>query len=284
MLICAKASILRHKIPLRMDIKEIMQQINLPEIEVYVNHMHLGTMETKFHSHSKGQLLYAEGGIVHIFIKEKHWYLPARCFMWIPSNTQHKILIVSKQVTLYNFYYNDEDAENNFFKHTNIYFANDLMRAMILHTASWFGPISTQEKSKYYFLKALKENLPLVESTKLPLMIQHPFPRDPKLLEIAIFLNSNIETSYTIEDIASKFGLSTRTLSRKFKEDLGMNYVRFLRALRITKAFQLIADQQYSIYEIALMVGYSSIASFSNIFYKIAGIRPTDYQKLLNDK
>src|SRR5690606_4415784 len=129
--------------------------------------------------------------------------------------------------------------------------------------------------------RAIKENLPQIESTKLPIMMQHPFPKDPKLLEIAKFLNANLETNYTIEEVAQRFGLSTRTLSRKFKENLGMNYVRFLRSLRITKAFELLAEKQHNIYEITLMVGYSSLSAFSNIFYKVAGIRPTEYSKLL---
>ena len=85
-----------------------------------------------------------------------------------------------------------------------------------------------------------------------------------------------------MEYIAEKFGMSTRSLSRKFKENLGMNYVRFLRSLRITQALELLAEQKYNIYEIAMMVGYGSLAGFSNIFNKVAGIRPTDYAKLLS--
>lgn len=269
---------------MRLDIIEIMAEIDHDENDYYVNHMHLSTVETKVHQHRKGQLLYAEGGIVHIFIEEKHWYLPARCFMWIPSFTKHSILTYSKKVDLYNIYFSNDITQNNFFNVPNIYFANDLLREMVLYTASWFGPIQIDKPAKYYFLKALKENLPVIESTQIPIMMQHPFPKDPKLLEIAFFLSNNLDTSYSIEEIASKYGLTTRTLSRKFKENLGMNYVRFLRSLRMTKAFQLIAEKQFNMYEIALQVGYSSLAAFSNIFLKIAGIRPTDYAKLLNTK
>jgi len=37
-------------------------------------------------------------------------------------------------------------------------------------------------------------------------------------------------------------------------------------------------------YEIAFMVGYGSLAAFSNVFYQVAGIRPTDYAKMLHKK
>lgn len=267
---------------INMELKDIMQEIDSSQVDYYVNHMHLNAVETKIHQHTKGQLLYAEGGIVHIFVEEKHWYLPARCFMWIPADTKHSILTYSKKVDLFNIYFSTEEEEDYFYAAPNIYFANDLLREMIFYTSGWFGKILIEDRPKYYFLKALKANLPSIESTKLPIMMQHPFPKDPKLFEIATFLSNNLDSNYTIDQIAQRFGLSTRTLSRKFKENLGMNYVRFLRSLRITKAFQLIAEQQNSMYEIAFKVGYGSLAAFSNIFLKIAGIRPSDYAKLLS--
>jgi len=265
-----------------MDLKDIIKELDGNDIDYYVNHMHLSAVETKMHKHQKGQLLYAEGGIVHVFVEDRHWYLPARCFMWIPANVNHSILTYSKKVDLYNIYFFKESHENDFFNKTNIYFANDLLREMILYTSKWFGKIIPKDPAKYYFLRALKENLPEIESTKVPIMTQHPFPKDPKLFEIAVFLNNNLDTNYSIEEIAAKFGLSTRSLSRKFKESLGMNYVRFLRALRMTKAFQLISEKQYNMNQIATMIGYSSLTAFSNIFQKVSGIRPTDYAKLIN--
>lgn len=264
-----------------LDIKQLLGDVDRSDVEAYVNHTYLASFETEFHQHAKGQLIYAEGGIVHIFIQDKHWYLPARCFMWIPPKTPHSIITFSKQVDLYNFYFTIAEDADQFYQSTNIYFANDLFREMVLYTKKWKGTIVAKDKAKYFFLQALKENLPEMESTKLPAALQHPFPKDPKLFEIAHFLNNRLETSYTIEEVAQHFGISTRTLSRKFKENLGMNYVRFLRSLRITKAFQLISEQQHSIYEIALMVGYSSLSAFSNIFFRVSGIRPTDYQKLI---
>lgn len=265
-----------------MDLKEKIKELDGGHIVYYINHLHLSSVKTKNHRHTKGQLLYAEGGIVHVFVEDKHWYLPARCFMWIPANTNHSILTYSKKVDLFNIYFIKEDNESDFFTNTNIYFANDLLREMILYTSKWSGNITIDNPAQYYFLKAMKENLPEIESTKIPIMMQHPFPKDQKLLEIALFLNNNLDTNYTIEEIASKFGLSARTLSRKFKESLGMNYVRFLRSLRITKAFQLIAEKQHNMYQIAVMIGYSSLTAFSNVFQKISGIRPTDYAKLIN--
>ena len=250
----------------------------------YVYHILTGNIETEMHIHSSAQLIYAEGGIMHIFTDNKHWYLPARCFMWIPPNTPHYILSFSPKIDLYNFYFKLKNDDDDFYKITNIYSVSHLLREMILFTKNWNGKIVKGEGLKYDFLKALKGVLLEGNDRKLGFPVQHPFPKDEMLLKIAKYINANLEKSLSIEEIAKEFGMSTRTLSRKFKDQLGINYVRFVRALRITRSLELMTEEKYNMYEIAMLVGYNSLSSFSNIFKKVIGIAPTEYaQRLKKD-
>ncbi|WP_426278040.1 helix-turn-helix domain-containing protein [Chryseobacterium sp. S-02] len=250
----------------------------------YVYHVLTGDVKTDIHHHSSAQLVYAEGGIVHVFTDSKHWYLPARCFMWIPAGTPHYIFSTSPKVDLYNFYFKKEENESGFFDEINIYSVSHLLREMILYTKDWDGKITKNDGSKYYFLKALKGILSEKRDKKLAFPVQHPFPNDETLLKVAQYIHANLDKPLTIESTAKEFGMSTRTLSRKFKEILGMNYVRFLRALRITRSLELMLEGKYNMYEIAMMVGYNSLSSFSNIFKKVIGIPPTEYlHKLKGD-
>jgi len=130
----------------------------------------------------------------------------------------------------------------------------------------------------------MKYILPTSRDRKLAFPVQHPFPKYEMLLRIAKFLNTNLDKNLGLEEVAKNFGVSSRTLSRKFKEQLGMNYVRFLRALRITKSLELMGEEKYNMYEIAMLVGYNSLSSFSNIFKRVTGISPTDYQQRLKSK
>lgn len=258
-----------------------LKEIDLEENDFFVNHLHLQKIETKIHTHNKGQLLFAEGGIIHVFVSEKHWYLPARCFMWIPAHTEHKILTFSQNVDLYNFYFKMADTDLPFYNDTDIYYAGELLREMILYTKEWHGKINSESPLQFHFIQAIKALLPELQGSRLPETIQHPFPKDKKLMEIAKFLSKNIDQNYTIEDVAKEFGLSTRTLSRKFRDSMGISYVRFLRSIRITKSLELIAQNQYNMYEVAMMVGYGSLSAFSTIFHKVTGIRPTDYAQIV---
>ena len=259
------------------------EEINEENVDFYINHFRIEKIEALEHQHNKAQLLYAEGGIVHIFTNEKHWYLPARCFMIIPANIQHSLLSFSSNIQLYNFYFDVKESDDDFFRNKNIYFANDLLREMILFTKQWNGKIE-QNSTAYDFLTAIKSILPEINKKEIPFPIQHPFPKDEKLIEIALFLHRNIEKNYSLEEIAHEFGMSSRTLSRKFKTNLGMNYVRFLRSLRMTKSLELIAENKYNMYEVAMLVGYNSLSTFSNIFQKVLNMRPTEYQQMIHKK
>jgi AraC-like DNA-binding protein len=43
------------------------------------------------------------------------------------------------------------------------------------------------------------------------------------------------------------------------------------------KALEFVLEKKHTIGEIALMVGYSSLPTFSNTFLKILGKRPSEY-------
>ncbi|WP_312323137.1 AraC family transcriptional regulator [Soonwooa sp.] len=264
--------------------KSHYDELEEADASFYVYHLLTGNVETKKHSHHSAQLIYAEGGIIHIFTEEKHWYLPARCFMWIPAGLPHYILSYSSKVSLFNFYFKPEKEEDDFFSEVNIYSVSHLMREMILFTKNWSGKVTEADQQKYFFLKAMKYILPTSRDRKLAFPVRHPFPKDEILLKIAKFLNTNLDKNLGLEEVAKNFGVSSRTLSRKFKEQLGMNYVRFLRALRITKSLELMGEEKYNMYEIAMLVGYNSLSSFSNIFKRVTGISPTDYQQRLKSK
>ena len=245
--------------------------------EFYIYNFTTSKLHTTEHQHTKGQFLYAEGGVLHVFLNQQHWYIPGRCFLWIPSNTPHYILSNSKQVTMFGLYLDISPEDDPFFKEANVYLVDDLLREMIWFTKNWSGCIASHDEAKYHFLKAVKSNLPSMCHKVTGLPIQHPYPKDKRLINIGIYLKNNLETNYSLDEIAKEFGFSTRTLSRLFKEDMGMSYVKFSRALRLARALELMAESNLNVYEIAVKVGYISLSNFSNLFYRIMGIRPQEY-------
>ena len=104
-----------------------------------------------------------------------------------------------------------------------------------------------------------------------------PSPKDIRLNKIIVHLDENLTETILFSDLAERFGFSERSLSRLFQKDLGMSFIQYFTIRRILKAIELLLEKKLSVNEVARAVGYNSVPTFSNTFFKILGKRPSDY-------
>lgn len=254
----------------------------LTEVDVYPDaiycmHDLMGEKGIPFHKHLKGQFLYTEGGIVHVITDRQTYFLPARHYMWIPAGVMHSIQPGSAHVIMRNLYFPTEENDHAFFSETGIYPINDLLLQMIIYTNRWSGDIIEGENNLWHFAQAIKNILPEVSLYNLPLNL--PYAKDKRLVAVINYMEENLAENIMIADAGKKFSISTRTLSRLFQNDVGMSFIQYLTVLRLMKAVALLLEENLSVKEVAFMVGYNSIPTFSNTFNKILGIRPSEYVK-----
>jgi len=82
----------------------------------------------------------------------------------------------------------------------------------------------------------------------------------------------------SLGELSMELGLSSRSLQRKILEN-GMTFRRLLDSVRQERATHLLQNAGLSIKEIASMLNFSDISSFSHAFYRWTGSTPTDYRK-----
>lgn len=87
------------------------------------------------------------------------------------------------------------------------------------------------------------------------------------------------EHTLTIKEIADQVYLSTGHLCGMFKKETGKTLNSYITEVRIEEAKRLLDEGEMKIYEVSLAVGYQSSQYFSQIFYKITGTYPTNWQK-----
>lgn len=63
-----------------------------------------------------------------------------------------------------------------------------------------------------------------------------------------------------------------------FKQQTGFSPSLYLRCIRINKAKELLETTNFSVMEIAVMVGYSSNSTFTRAFHNITGMTPKEYR------
>lgn len=238
----------------------------------------MGEKDIPFHEHQKGQFLYTEGGIVYVITSSKTYFLPARHYMWIPAGVLHSIHPSSPDVTMRNLYFPVEENEPGFFTKTAIYPINDLLLQMILFSNQSSGDIFPSNLSAYRFTLALKSILPSFSHYHLPLAL--PYPKDQRLAAVISYMEKNIAEVDPFPKLAANHGLSERSLSRLFLQDVGMSFVQYLTLQRMMRAVQYLLEDKISVKQVSSLVGYNSVPTFSNTFYKVLGIRPSDYVKI----
>ncbi|TCC87448.1 helix-turn-helix domain-containing protein [Pedobacter hiemivivus] len=236
--------------------------------------------EDKFrhHKHTKGQLTYVEGGVIFLYTNDKSYFLPARHYLWIPAGIEHHLEHRYKSTVIRNIYFNTTDIENHpFFDHIGIYPVNNLLLEMIKFSENWNGNISPGTH-EYGFLNAIKNILPVISKHPLPIVV--PTTDNARLRPALIYIHTHLADELTLSIIASATGFSERTLSRTFQASLKISFFQYLKLVRITKAMEKLLETDLTISEIAYEVGYDSISSFSNTFYKMTGQRPSTFKEL----
>ncbi|MBR0059267.1 MAG: helix-turn-helix transcriptional regulator [Methanobrevibacter sp.] len=89
----------------------------------------------------------------------------------------------------------------------------------------------------------------------------------------------DLGSKITIDDLASKYGISKTSLKNCFKEVYGKPIFKWRKEYKLDYACKLIKEEKYSISEISKMVGYSSPSKFSQAFKEYVGCTPSQYNQ-----
>ena len=105
----------------------------------------------------------------------------------------------------------------------------------------------------------------------------------PELARKAIALvNQKIKYPLQVNDIANEIGITSRHLSRIFKEATGESPRQYFRKLRVNAARQMILYTNEKIGEIALSVGFSSASILRNHYIDLFSLSPEEERKKIN--
>jgi AraC family transcriptional regulator of arabinose operon len=94
-----------------------------------------------------------------------------------------------------------------------------------------------------------------------------------------LYMQSNLSTAITLDNIAQAANLSTSFFSRKFRQDTGYAPIEYFNHLRIQRACQLLHFSDLRINEVAAQLGIDDPFYFSRLFKKQIGVSPAEYRK-----
>ena len=85
------------------------------------------------------------------------------------------------------------------------------------------------------------------------------------------------DSTFEAKVLADSYSMSLPTLYRKIKQYSDLSILELTRNIRLKKAAELLASQQYSVQEVAEMVGFNDTATFRKRFTEQYGVTPSQY-------
>src|SRR5262245_32307534 len=96
-----------------------------------------------------------------------------------------------------------------------------------------------------------------------------------RILEVQAFMRENLHRDVDLNGIAREASLSPYYFSRAFTAYVGVPPYRYLIALRMERAQELLRTSELSVTQICQRVGFNSLSHFTTTFRRHTGTTPT---------
>lgn len=93
------------------------------------------------------------------------------------------------------------------------------------------------------------------------------------------YISVHLHEDITLEQLSGVCGLCTRSLSLRFRDEMGISIRDYLNQERINEAKYLLRHTGYPLSQIAAYLNYSSQSYFTRLFQKQCGMTPSQYRE-----
>ncbi len=97
--------------------------------------------------------------------------------------------------------------------------------------------------------------------------------------DVIHYVTENFDSSFSLDDLASRCALNSTYFSRAFKEHAGVPLFEFINRIRIDRACLLLKNSTMTILDIAFSVGYNNVSFFNRYFKKLNRMSPGEYRR-----
>jgi transcriptional regulator GlxA family with amidase domain len=123
--------------------------------------------------------------------------------------------------------------------------------------------------------------MPLERAGGQAQFIRHepPVANGASLVPVLEWIERNLDEPLALPLIARRAAVSTRTLTRRFREQLGTTPARWVSGARVRRAQHLLETSDFSVERVATEAGFASAAVLREHFGELVGISPLSYRR-----
>jgi len=228
------------------------------------------------HAHDWHQLAYAVDGTLTVSLDRQTLVVSPDQAVWLPTGVSHAVgsLLGAEFRSLWIA----NEAGGSLPSSPTVLAVSPLLKALIVEAADIDGKRLADGYPDRIAAMILDQ---LGRAPKLASAL--PLPKDRRLLALCETLYLDPSDEKTAEQWAKQFGMSSRTLTRRFEAELGMTLRSWKRKLRLFRAIELLGGG-LSVTATAMELGYGSASAFVFAFRSELGCSPHAYMSQRGNK
>jgi AraC-like DNA-binding protein/mannose-6-phosphate isomerase-like protein (cupin superfamily) len=226
---------------------------------------------TGWHSHPRGQLLYAIEGVMIVQSADGSWIVPPSRALWLAAGLEHNVKM-SGAVKIRTVFIDATTIRHLPVKNCVIEIS-PLLRELIV--AAVQIPLDYLDGSRDERLMRL-----IVDEVRVSdvLPVHLPVPNDARIQLICDALSAQPSDTSTASQWAKRLNLSAKTVHRLFVKETGMTFAQWRDQARLLLALRRLASGE-RIIDVAFDCGYASQSAFTAMFRRHFGKPPSEFYR-----
>ncbi len=217
------------------------------------------------HRHHLHQIVYPSSGAVSVTTPAGTWITPTNRAIWIPAGVWHEHRFHGH--TRFHGVALEPERYRRGPAAPTVLAVNPLMRELIV-ACSQSDAVDTDEHHR--MLAVIHDQL---QTTSIHEPLWIPTPTDSRLQQACALITDNLAAPLALRHISNRVGVSQRTLSRLFADELGMTYPQWRTQVRLQHALMLLAEN-HGVTAVALTCGWATPSAFIDTYRRAFGHTP----------
>lgn len=223
------------------------------------------------HTHGRGQFAYAAHGAMTVSTAAGNWVVPSQCAVWLPADVAHDMRM-SGQVRMLNaFIHARSQGARLLPSHCCVLGTTQLLRNLMseaVRQPALYPPMTRAER----IMALLVDEIAAMPT----LALNAPLPEEPRLAALCREMLAAPSMAFSLDEAARCVGLSRRSFTRLFREQLGTSFAAWREQACLLAAVARLTRRE-SVTRVAYDLGYGSPTAFSAMFKRVMGVAPHHY-------
>lgn len=221
------------------------------------------------HRHPWIQFAYAVEGVLEVRTDAGRFVAPPQRGVWIPAGVMHRVLCAERTCVRSLYVADGESAALP--GRCRVLEVSPLLRELIRTFSTVpveYAPGSADERLATVLLDQL------ASAREVDLIL--PMPADAQLRQLCRSVQARPSQRIHLDVWSKRFGVSEKTLSRRFLRETGLTYRVWDMRMRLLSALPAL-ERGERVTDVALACGYDSLSAFISAFSKLFHATPREF-------